>query len=191
MLPEIERTYRELLHRLESRQQVFVSEYLIHHNAAKAARQAGYSTHTARQIGHENLTKPDIAEAIQAGTAMIIERCEVSAEELTRELAAIALSNVLHFAFDDDGYLGLAEDAPSEAIRAVASVTRKKKVTNHDDGSTTTTFESTYKLWDKLTALTLLGKKLRLFVERIETESPQDEAYKLLLKQLREGPPRN
>jgi hypothetical protein len=85
----------------------------------------------------------------------------------------------------------LAEDAPSEAIRAVASVTRKKKVTTHDDGSTTTTFESTYKLWDKLTALTLLGKKLRLFVERIETESPQDAAYRELLKQLREGPPRN
>jgi phage terminase small subunit len=183
--------YHESLARLNAREQKFVSQYLIHGNGARAARVAGYSPRTARVIASQNLTKLNISAAIEAGIAAICERCLVSAEKVMRELAAVAFSNISHFEFDAEGYVALTEDAPAEAIRAVASVKRKKRVTTHNDRSTMTTFESTYKLWDKLTAITLLGKKLRLFVERIETESPQDAAYRELLKQLREGTPRN
>jgi hypothetical protein len=41
----------------------FVQEYLIDLNAAQAAIRAGYSAKTARVIGHENLTNPDIARS--------------------------------------------------------------------------------------------------------------------------------
>ncbi len=50
-------------------QTAFVSEYLIDLNATKAAIRAGYSPDTARQIGSENLSKPDIADAIAAAKA--------------------------------------------------------------------------------------------------------------------------
>jgi phage terminase small subunit len=51
---------------LTSKQQRFVAEYLIDSNATQAAIRSGYSARTAAAIGSENLTKPEIAAAIQA-----------------------------------------------------------------------------------------------------------------------------
>lgn len=50
---------------LTAKQQRFCDEYLIDLNATQAAIRAGYSKNTARAIGCENLTKPDIQEYIQ------------------------------------------------------------------------------------------------------------------------------
>jgi phage terminase small subunit len=49
---------------LTMKQRLFVAEYLRDLNATAAAVRAGYSRRTARQMGAENLTKPDIAQAI-------------------------------------------------------------------------------------------------------------------------------
>lgn len=65
---------------LTDKQQRFVEEYLIDLNATQAAIRAGYSENTARAIGAENLTKPDIAAAIAALKADRSERTEVSAD---------------------------------------------------------------------------------------------------------------
>ena len=50
---------------LTAKQQTFCDEYLIDLNATQAAIRAGYSKKTAKSIGQENLTKPDIAEYIE------------------------------------------------------------------------------------------------------------------------------
>lgn len=50
--------------RLTAKQQKFADYYIELGNAAEAARKAGYSKRTARSIGQENLTKPDIKEYI-------------------------------------------------------------------------------------------------------------------------------
>lgn len=47
---------------LTDKQQRFVDEYLIDLNATQAAIRAGYSEKTAKEIGSENLTKPNIAK---------------------------------------------------------------------------------------------------------------------------------
>ena len=52
--------------KLTPKQQRFVDEYLIDLNATQAAIRAGYSPKTAQQMGAENLSKPVIAEAIEA-----------------------------------------------------------------------------------------------------------------------------
>ena len=49
---------------MTAKQQLFVDEYLIDLNATQAALRAGYSEKTARSIGAENLSKPDIEKAI-------------------------------------------------------------------------------------------------------------------------------
>ena len=41
-------------------------EYLACNNGAEAARRAGYSEHTAKEIAYENLTKLHIQEALEA-----------------------------------------------------------------------------------------------------------------------------
>lgn len=47
------------------RQKKFCEYYIQSGNATDAARKAGYSEKTARAIGNENLTKPDIQAYIQ------------------------------------------------------------------------------------------------------------------------------
>ena len=55
--------------KLTPKQARFVQEYLIDANAAQAAIRAGYSAKTAREIGHQNLTKLHIAAALEKARA--------------------------------------------------------------------------------------------------------------------------
>lgn len=73
---------------LNPKQQRFVAEYLTDLNATQAAIRAGYSPRTAKQIGHENLTKPDIASAIAEGQAKLSGALEITAETVLRNLEA-------------------------------------------------------------------------------------------------------
>ena len=50
----------------------FVLEYLKDFNATQAAIRAGYSERTAEVIGHENLRKPQIKEAIEKAKIEIL-----------------------------------------------------------------------------------------------------------------------
>lgn len=50
--------------KMSAKQQRFCDEYLIDLNATQAAIRAGYSKKTAKQIGNENLTKPDLRKYI-------------------------------------------------------------------------------------------------------------------------------
>lgn len=50
---------------LTVKQKRFIEEYTIDFNATQAAIRAGYSENTASVIGHENLRKPNISEAIK------------------------------------------------------------------------------------------------------------------------------
>jgi phage terminase small subunit len=51
------------------KQERFVEEYLVDLNATQAAIRAGYSARTAREIGRENLDKPDIQAALPSPPA--------------------------------------------------------------------------------------------------------------------------
>ena len=50
---------------MNPKQKIFCDEYLVSLNATEAAIKAGYSKKTARSIGQENLTKPDIKKYIK------------------------------------------------------------------------------------------------------------------------------
>jgi phage terminase small subunit len=63
---------------LTPKQQRFVDEYLIDLNATQAAIRAGYSEKTARSVGSENLSKPDIAAAIAERQEKRAEKSELS-----------------------------------------------------------------------------------------------------------------
>lgn len=71
---------------LNDKQIRFVDEYCISHSAAAAARQAGYSTKTARSIGHELLTKPDVQAAIQARQATTALELGVTRQQVLSDL---------------------------------------------------------------------------------------------------------
>ncbi|WP_144533536.1 terminase small subunit [Bacillus pumilus] len=51
--------------KLTEKQKRFADYYIERGNATEAARKAGYSSKTAKSIGQENLTKPDIKSYIK------------------------------------------------------------------------------------------------------------------------------
>jgi phage terminase, small subunit len=76
--------------KLTEKQQRFVDEYLIDLNATQAAIRAGYSVKTADVIGCENLTKPNIQQAIAEHMAERSRRTGVNQDRVVLELAKIA-----------------------------------------------------------------------------------------------------
>lgn len=71
---------------LTPKQQRFVEEYLVDLNATQAAIRAGYSAKTARAQGAENLTKPDIAAAIESAQKNRSKRVELTQDWVLERL---------------------------------------------------------------------------------------------------------
>ena len=71
---------------LTPRQAAFIREYLIDLNATQAAIRAGYSEKTAGRTAHENLKKPEIAQAIQEAQTERAERLELTQDDVLKGL---------------------------------------------------------------------------------------------------------
>ncbi|WP_434432111.1 terminase small subunit [Lactiplantibacillus paraplantarum] len=76
--------------KLTPKQQRFADEYIKSGNAANAARKAGYSKRSARSVGQENLTKPDIKQYIDEQMAEIASKRIMDAREAVELLTRIA-----------------------------------------------------------------------------------------------------
>lgn len=74
---------------LTARQELFCQEYLKDLNATQAAIRAGYSKDTARSIGSENLTKPDISDRIAELQADRAAALKIDAEYVLRQAVEI------------------------------------------------------------------------------------------------------
>ncbi len=155
--------------RLTARQQRFVEEYLTDLNATAAAKRAGYSEPTARQMGSENLSKPDIQEALREAQARRLRTLAeqhpdspaVDPTRTLRELAAVAFSDLGDLVlFTEQGIrFKPADQIPEAARRAVCAVKVKRTLgTANEPPSEVVEF----KLWPKVEALKLLAQHLGL-----------------------------
>ncbi len=68
--------------KLTTKQKIFCDEYIKSGNAKEAAVKAGYSPKTAKSIGQENLTKPDLKAYIDAKMAEIESHKIADAKEV-------------------------------------------------------------------------------------------------------------
>jgi phage terminase small subunit len=145
--------------RLTAKQVRFVEEYLVDLNATQAAIRAGYSAKTAQQMGAENLSKPVVAAAIEAGKAARSKRTTVTADRVVEELARVAFSDMREFTHWGATGVTLKESAtlPADMARCVAEVSQT--VTQHG-GSIR------FKLHDKVAALTKLLEHTSTFGDK-------------------------
>ena len=74
---------------MNAKQKRFCDEYLIDCNATQAAIRAGYSPKTAKQIGQENLTKPDLKKYIDEQLEQIHSEKTADAQEVLEYLTAV------------------------------------------------------------------------------------------------------
>jgi phage terminase small subunit len=97
----------------------FAARYVVHFNATRAAKEAGFSAKSAGNQGHLLLKNPKIRAMIDERLAEV----HMSADEALARLADIARGDVGEF-FDEDGNLNLGDK--SKLIKRI-----RKKVTKY------------------------------------------------------------
>lgn len=141
--------------KLTHKQQAFINEYLRSWNAAKAARDAGYSERTAGIIGYENLTKPYIKAEIDRR----VEEMIMEADEVLARLGSMARSSFADFMTMQGRGVPVVDWQKAYASGAIDNV---KEITFEKDGSLKV------KLYDKQAALVHIAKHLGLFKEQVD-----------------------
>jgi phage terminase small subunit len=146
--------------KMTAKQQRFCDEYLIDLNATQAAIRAGYSKKTAKQIGQENLTKPDINEYIGKRMAEKEKALIADQDEVMRYLTAV-----------------MRREKTDSVV-----VTLNKEVSKYLPGADGKLYKQTVKeevpeivqipaqLRDANKAAELLGKAYGIYTDRIEAD---------------------
>ena len=148
---------------MTKKQKRFVEEYLIDLNAAQAAIRAGYSPHTAKDIGCENLAKPNIAAAISQAMAERSRRTGINQDRVLQELARIGFAKITDVV--DPETAKIKPDASDDDLACIQSI----KIKPNEFGT-----EREVKLYDKKSALVDLGKHLGLFKDKVELTGDMD-----------------
>ncbi|RXV42109.1 terminase small subunit [Enterococcus faecalis] len=126
--------------RMTEKQKRFCDFYIETGNAKEAAIRAGYSEKTAKQIGQENLTKPDLRAYIDERLAELKNERTADAQEVLEYLTA-----VMRGEYKEATLIGVGEGA-----QAVVDI---------DVGAK-----------DRLKAAELLGKRHALFTDKQQIE---------------------
>ena len=79
---------------LTPKQKVFADEFLKCGNATEAAKRAGYSEQSARQMGTENLSKPSISSYIQERQKQIDDERIADIAEIQRFYSSVLRGEV-------------------------------------------------------------------------------------------------
>ena len=142
---------------LTKKQKLFVEQYLIDLNATQAAIRAGYSEKTAKDIGCENLAKPNIQIEIEKRMKARGQRTEITQDKVLQELAKIGFADVTDFVTIEDRIVQVKSTAEMSAdkIGAIAGI---KEGANGIE----------IKLNDKGKALELIGRHLGMWKDKTE-----------------------
>ena len=127
--------------RMTEKQKRFCDFYIETGNAKEAAIRAGYSEKTAKQIGQENLTKPDLRACIDERLAELKNERTADAQEVLEYLTA-----VMRGEYKEATLIGVGEGA-----QAVVDI---------DVGAK-----------DRLKAAELLGKRHALFTDKVDLQT--------------------
>lgn len=175
--------FLDLFAALDAKEQKFVDEYLESLNATLAARRV-FGVKSAKQKGYTLRARPDVAAAIEAGLREQRERTNNDPDRIVRELMLVAFADPADLVDARGNPLPLRKLAP-EIRRAIASIdVQHEKSTTEDviegkEGEavkskqrvTTTTRVVKYRLVAKTPALELLGKRLKMFSDRLELDA--------------------
>lgn len=145
--------------KLSPKQIVFVERYLTHWNAARAAREAGYSEANAKSMGSTLLKDPIIQEARK----LRIEELKMTADECLLRIAEIARGEG-EAVFNEAGDIDVAALKKQDKAHLIKRF--KKKVTHGEFGKNV---ELEVELHDMLAANVHIGRNLKLWTDKVET----------------------
>lgn len=117
---------------MTTKQKAFADYYIECGNATEAARKAGYSEGTARQMGAENLTKPNISSYIESRLKSIEEGRMATGDEVMKFFTSV-MRGEIRDAFGLDPSLQDRLNAAKELAKRTVDITARKEEFE-DDG---------------------------------------------------------
>ena len=124
IMEEKQYTLEELEDKLTKREKIFCHEYIIFWNGAEAARKAGYSKDSAKEIASQNLTKLHINQYIKYIQQDIAKEAGISPLSQILELKKIAYGNITDF-YDDWGKLKPFEELTDNQKSMLQEISHK------------------------------------------------------------------
>jgi phage terminase small subunit len=145
---------------LTLKQQRFAAEYCVDLNATAAYRRAGYNArgNAAEACASRLLSNAKVQEIIREREKVAARRLEVSAENLLREVSALAFSDIRKL-FNPDGSPKAIHELDDRTAAAISSI----EVGQIMSEGNVTRRVCKIKLWDKNSAQERLFKHFRLF----------------------------
>lgn len=137
-----------MMAKMTAKQRRFCDEYLIDLNATQAAIRAGYSKRSAKQIGEENLSKPDLDKYIKSRMAEKESELIADQDEVLKYLTAVMRGK------------SQAEVVVVENVGDYMSQARTMQKAPDEK--------------ERLKAAELLGKRYGLYTDRVEQEVDMD-----------------
>lgn len=143
---------------LTEKQKRFCEEYVIDWNAARAARAAGYSENTAKEIGCQNLTKLNIREYIEECKKKTEKLAGVSALRVALEHKKVAFSSAA--SLRQDWHSVKEWDELTDEEKAIISEVEftEKVLNNGEENLQVLERKLKYKTYDKHKSLDALSK---------------------------------
>lgn len=150
---------------LTDRQEQFCQLYTVYWNATRAAKEAGYSEHTAMEQGYQLLQKPSVKKRIDELSEHALKEVGISRQRILLELSRIAFGSMHDLAsWNESGVRFKPSDelSPDDA----SCVAEVSETVTESGGSLK------IKRFDKVKALELLGRYQKLFADRVEHSGP-------------------
>jgi phage terminase small subunit len=145
---------------LTPKQQRFAAEYCVDLNATAAYIRAGYDArgNSAEAAACRLLSNVKVREAIEQKQREVARRCEVTTQNIVRETAAVAFSDIRKL-FNTDGSPKAIHEIDDATASAISTIEVGQTIT---DGKVTGR-TCRIKLWDKNSAQERLFRHLGLF----------------------------
>lgn len=156
---------------LSKQQKKFCQEYVKDFSGQRSAIAAGYSAKCARSMASQLLTRINIQAHLATLQKKIMDRDEVEASEILKELLLVARADMANYlTVDKDGAVqGVSfDELRSGATRLIKKIKQKKTIRKVPNSILDETVEDNvfeFELHDKMKALELLGRHKALFTD--------------------------
>lgn len=159
---------------LTAKQELFCLEYAKDFKLQRAAIAAGYSKNSAHVIASQNLKKLKIQKRLAQLVNTIFENEEAAVKDIVRKLIIMADFDPAEM-YDEQGNLKKIHDIPEKIRRNIQSI----KTNRTEISEAVFTEVAEIKTPDRLKAVELLGRYLKMFVEQHEHKSEVTVVFRL------------
>lgn len=155
---------------LTPKQTLFVAEYLANGmNAKQAAIASGYSEKSAEVEGSRLLRNAKVAAELKRKQKPRLDRLEITAERVLRELALLGFSNMMDYMrINAEGFADIDLSTLTRDQAAAIQEISVDMTGGSGDGKRELVPRMKFKLANKRDSLELLGKNLKLFTDKVE-----------------------